>query len=313
MTTPQVTIKYRTEHGVQPTDIVIDVSTPLTSEQLPTLEAENYKFLGWVHINSNGHESELSERMIVSENWLIPNGLNNQYYVVFTAKWKNDKKSEDTPVEPVTDESVKYTKQTLDDSQKQQARENIGVYSKDEVNALIPEIPEIPDIPEPVDTIIPESVTSGNFLVGNGTEDMVEKTPSEVLELIGAAPSDHSHDYGVVHIIESGTSGIWTYYKYSDGTAECWGDYTESSVSTTTAFGNIYRSTKTYRQNFPFTFTEVPRCLCDISSSGDWALWKITHYKASTTQTPALYVGRAASNTGIPVTFTYYAKGKITQ
>ena len=148
MTTPQVTIKYRTEYGVQPTDIVIDVSTPLTSEQLPTLEAENYKFLGWVHINSNGHESELSERMIVSENWLIPNGLNNQYYVVFTAKWKNDKKSEDTPVVPVADESVKYTKQTLDAAQKQQARENIGVYSMEEVDALIPEIPEIPDIPD---------------------------------------------------------------------------------------------------------------------------------------------------------------------
>lgn len=38
-----------------------------------------------------------------------------------------------------------------------------------------------------------DSVTAGNFLVGNGTEDLVEKTPAQVLEAIGAAPDDHSH------------------------------------------------------------------------------------------------------------------------
>ena len=27
----------------------------------------------------------------------------------------------------------------------------------------------------------------------------------------------------IPHIIESGASGIWTYRKWSDGTAECWG------------------------------------------------------------------------------------------
>ena len=29
----------------------------------------------------------------------------------------------------------------------------------------------------------------------------------------------------MVHIVESGTSGIWSYRKWSDGTAECWGTY----------------------------------------------------------------------------------------
>lgn len=37
------------------------------------------------------------------------------------------------------------------------------------------------------------SVTSGNFLVGNGTGAMTEKTPAQVLAAIGAAASDHTH------------------------------------------------------------------------------------------------------------------------
>lgn len=38
-----------------------------------------------------------------------------------------------------------------------------------------------------------ESVTAGSFLVGNGVEVMMEKTPAEVLTLIGAAKSGHTH------------------------------------------------------------------------------------------------------------------------
>ena len=38
------------------------------------------------------------------------------------------------------------------------------------------------------------SVTSGNFLVGNGTGAMTEKTPAQVLSAIGAAASGHNHD-----------------------------------------------------------------------------------------------------------------------
>lgn len=38
-----------------------------------------------------------------------------------------------------------------------------------------------------------DSVTAGSFLVGNGTDAMVEKNPVEVLEYIGAAASSHFH------------------------------------------------------------------------------------------------------------------------
>lgn len=114
----------------------------------------------------------------------------------------------------------------------------------------------------------------------------------------------------VAFVYEQGTDGIWSYRKWSDGSVELWGRSTKN-VNTTQAFGNIYRSTTTYRETFPFTFKTAPICSCAISSAGDWALWEITHYSASTTQTKAVYVGRASSNTGISVTFDWYARGVL--
>lgn len=89
-----VTIRYKTSHGSAPPNGNIIASKPLESVHLPVLSATNYKFLGWVQINSAGYESTLSERMVLSTDWLVPiNMNNNEYYVVFTAKWKNDRKS----------------------------------------------------------------------------------------------------------------------------------------------------------------------------------------------------------------------------
>ena len=38
-------------------------------------------------------------------------------------------------------------------------------------------------------------------------------------------------------VIESGVDDIWTYRKWSDGTAECWGTYTNTTSNYTTVFG----------------------------------------------------------------------------
>lgn len=89
-----VTIRYRSEYGESPPDKTIVGTLPLTHDDLPVLSFSQRKFIGWVYINSDGHESALSERMIVSKDWLIPiNVKNNEYYVIFTAKWVNDRKS----------------------------------------------------------------------------------------------------------------------------------------------------------------------------------------------------------------------------
>ena len=41
-------------------------------------------------------------------------------------------------------------------------------------------------------------------------------------------------------IIESGTDGIWTWRKWADGTAECWGVTAFENYACTTAYGSLY-------------------------------------------------------------------------
>lgn len=49
-------------------------------------------------------------------------------------------------------------------------------------------------------------------------------------ERMAVRNSNFQYRENIVYIVESGTSGIWNYRKWSDGTAECWGCYTASGV-----------------------------------------------------------------------------------
>lgn len=57
-------------------------------------------------------------------------------------------------------------------------------------------------------------------------------------------------------VVETGTSGIWTYRKWSDGTAECWGTWSGSLTNYGTSFGGYAFYTTV---NFPTgLFTDMP-------------------------------------------------------
>lgn len=66
-------------------------------------------------------------------------------------------------------------------------------------------------------------------------------------------------DYGD-YVLEQGTSGIWTYRKWSSGTAECW---LESDLSLTGSTPVAYMNGSAYLSqatvNLPFTFKTQPR------------------------------------------------------
>ena len=66
-------------------------------------------------------------------------------------------------------------------------------------------------------------------------------------------PKGPAGDSGADYITEKGTSGIWTYRKYSSGIAECWGKYTASGVNI--AYNNYsgFRYSNPISINFPFT------------------------------------------------------------
>ena len=63
---------------------------------------------------------------------------------------------------------------------------------------------------------------------------------------------DIAYKLGLIadYVIETGTSGIWTYRKWNSGIAECWGTYTKTGPITS-AWGNLYAlQLNTTRINF---------------------------------------------------------------
>lgn len=73
-------------------------------------------------------------------------------------------------------------------------------------------------------------------------------------------------------VVEQGTSGGWTYKKYADGTAECWGNHTRSIAVNiaSSAYGGYRSDAQTF--DFPFSFTSVPS-VSIIGGSGSNGAW----------------------------------------
>jgi len=109
-------------------------------------------------------------------------------------------------------------------------------------------------------------------------------------------------------IVETGTSGIWTYRKWNSGIVECWGKYSVSNLACTTALGNMYRTAVFQPNSFPFTISS-PYLFADYESAGYGAfLWATTN--ASTSAPPSYYLVRPTSSSGITGTVKFYVKGK---
>jgi len=107
-------------------------------------------------------------------------------------------------------------------------------------------------------------------------------------------------------IVEKGTSGIWQYVKYSDGSAECWGKYSIADLACTTALGSMYRTAVFQPASFPFTMSNV-YVFADYESAGYGGfLWATTN--ASTTAPPSYYLVRPTSAT-VTGTVKFHVKG----
>lgn len=71
----------------------------------------------------------------------------------------------------------------------------------------------------------------------------------------------------VDYIVEQGTSGIWTYRKWSSGIAECWGDYAINNVSAGATFSPLVVRTFSGYISLPTSlFTSAPQAF----ASGQW-------------------------------------------
>lgn len=106
---------------------------------------------------------------------------------------------------------------------------------------------------------------------------------------------DIAYKLGLIadYVVETGTSGIWTYRKWASGIAECWGNTTYTQSSNFGTWGYSFVSNVISPQAYPFTFVEKPNEIIYVSSpSGSgWSL----PYNGTASNSGALQVVRSAS------------------
>ena len=112
-------------------------------------------------------------------------------------------------------------------------------------------------------------------------------------------------------IVESGTSGIWSYHKYSDGTCELWGRKTITNLAISTALGSWYRSSAGQPfGRYPFSVYNSSITTGFESTNGQSALtWAST--PSSTTDPYNVYLIRPTSSSGASGILSIHVRGKL--
>ena len=102
-------------------------------------------------------------------------------------------------------------------------------------------------------------------------------------------------------IVEEGTSGIWTYRKWSNGKAEAFGKIPISYLAVSTTLGSWYRSAVVSGSSYsyPFTFSSLPNVNTDYATSNGtggmvWLTNQGTRYAP-----PDFYLIRPTSSSGV--------------
>lgn len=111
-------------------------------------------------------------------------------------------------------------------------------------------------------------------------------------------------------VIEEGTDGIWTYRKWSDGTAECWGS--DTTTGTFTAWGNGFSHDIPPRAFPTGLFTEAPITIAMCLVGGVGAISSISANTGNKDSTPQVITFRPTSAGSSTQTFItkYYSLGK---
>ena len=112
-------------------------------------------------------------------------------------------------------------------------------------------------------------------------------------------------------IVESGTSGIWSYHKYSDGTCELWGRKTITKLAISEELGSWYRSSagQTFGR-YPFSVYNSSITTGFESTNGQSALtWAST--PSSTTDPYNVYLIRPTSSSGASGILSIHVRGKL--
>lgn len=115
----------------------------------------------------------------------------------------------------------------------------------------------------------------------------------------------------VPSIVAQGTSGDWTYRKWSDGIYECWASKQVSKINITTTWGNLYTSGGVSGTNltFPITFTAIPVVNASLTVMSAGAIL-VPSGETSNTKTGAFEFVRPSTLSGATYTINYMVKGR---
>ena len=119
------------------------------------------------------------------------------------------------------------------------------------------------------------------------------------------------------YVMESGTTGIWTWKKFSDNTCEFFGKVPVTAYDITAALGGWYRGPNIYEATayaYPFEMTEAPALEITFQTrNGLAAIAWIYSADATTAQSylPQCYLIRPVTGTGIYGNINIRGKGKL--
>lgn len=153
---------------------------------------------------------------------------------------------------------------------------------------------DVKDIPSNINAITRDLSTVKQSL--SGAEDDIDILQGHVIKL--------STNY----VVEHKNVDIWTYDKWNNGKAECWGKCAKSSVNASAkSFNGLYYS-EPITVDFPVQFSEVPMIFV---SGGDPTRMLFVHEMGSTVNKASfVVVSNSSDQTSVDMNVSIHAIGK---
>lgn len=114
-------------------------------------------------------------------------------------------------------------------------------------------------------------------------------------------------------IVQQGTSGIWTYRKWDDGVAECWGTLSVTTSLNNSSNASWYSSGELSATNitYPFTFTSRPSVTATVNPNGStWAILFPSNTAGDASKTGSYQLNSMSSFTSKTYLISYQVRGR---
>lgn len=137
-------------------------------------------------------------------------------------------------------------------------------------------------------------------------EEAAATLASAVKSVNGVAP-DSTGNVEIAAEYEMGTSGIWTYRKYTNGDYECWGSQT-CTGTTATAWGSLF-ALECDMPDYPIEFVDNPNVQINVILNSTTGCWPAGYSAGSKTNCGQVALVRPTS-AFINAAVKIYARGR---